>query len=117
VDATSIPTIGDSAMWLEQRLQRGPPAIVGISFAGGLSLLAACEPQFAPHIRVLILMGAYDDLDRASRFLVTSQAEQTDGTWIPYKAHDYGAAVFVYAHLPQFFPQADLPVADEALRY
>jgi pimeloyl-ACP methyl ester carboxylesterase len=117
VDATSIQTIGDSAIWLEQRLQRGPPGVVGISFAGGLALLAACQPAYATHMRAITLMGAYDDLERVSRFLVMSQAELPDGQWIPYRAHDYGAAVFVYAHLQQFFPPADLPVANEALRY
>ena len=61
-------------------------------------------------------MGAYDDLGRVSRFLATSQAELPDGRWVPYKAHDYGAAVFVYSHLDQFFSASDLDVAHEALR-
>jgi hypothetical protein len=117
VDPTSIQTIGDSAIWLEKRLERGPPAVVGISFAGGLALLAACQPAYATHMRAITLMGAYDDLERVSRFLVMSQAELPDGQWIPHRAHDYGAAVFVYAHLQQFFPPAYLPVANEALRY
>jgi pimeloyl-ACP methyl ester carboxylesterase len=62
-------------------------------------------------------MGAYDDLGRVSRFLVTSQAQFPDGHFVPYAAHDYGAAVFVFAHLSQFFPDDDLPTAREALRY
>jgi pimeloyl-ACP methyl ester carboxylesterase len=117
VDANSIPTIGESVIWLEQREGRGPVTLAGISFAGGLSLLAASDPAYEAHIRALILMGAYDDLGRVSRFLVTSQAEMPDGRYIPYAAHDYGAAVFVYAHLEQFFPPADLVAAREALRY
>ncbi|MGD1211241.1 MAG: alpha/beta hydrolase [Candidatus Acidiferrales bacterium] len=116
VDASSIPAIGGSAEWLEQRLGTGPVTVTGISFAGGLSLLAACDPHYAPHIRALVLMGAYDDLARVSRFLATSQEELPDGRSIPYAAHDYGASVFVYAHLNQFFPAGDLAVAHEALR-
>ena len=103
VDASSTPTIGESTVWLQQRLGTGPVSIVGVSFAGGLSLLAALDPRYAPHIRALLLMGAYDDLGRVSRFLATDQAELPDGRWEPYKAHDYGAAVFVYSHLDQFF--------------
>jgi pimeloyl-ACP methyl ester carboxylesterase len=61
-------------------------------------------------------MGAYDDLGRVSRFLATSQAELPDGQLISYKAHDYGAAVFVYAHLDQFFSPNDLAAAHESLR-
>jgi pimeloyl-ACP methyl ester carboxylesterase len=116
VDGASIATIGESAVWLQDRLGTGPVTIVGVSFAGGLSLLAACDPRYAPHFRSLVLMGAYDSLPRVVRFLATSQAELPDGRIEPYKAHDYGAAVFVYAHLDQFFPPADLAVAHDALR-
>jgi hypothetical protein len=63
------------------------------------------------------LIGAYDDLARVSHFLATSQEELPDGMTIPYAAHDYGASVFVYGHLAQFFLAADLPAAHEALRY
>ena len=116
VDAASISTIGESTAWLQQRLGTGPVTIVGVSFAGGLSLLAACDPRYAPHIRALVLMGAYDNLGRVARFLATSQAELPDGRTEPYAAHDYGAAVFVYSHLDQFFPATDLAVAHDALR-
>jgi pimeloyl-ACP methyl ester carboxylesterase len=116
VDGTSIATIGESPAWLQHRLGTGPVTVVGVSFAGGLSLLAASDPHYAPHIRALLLMGAYDDLARVSRFLATSEAEFPDGRREPYKAHDYGAAVFVYSHLDQFFSAGDLAVAHDALR-
>jgi pimeloyl-ACP methyl ester carboxylesterase len=116
VDGSSIATIGESPAWLQQRLGTGPVTVVAVSFAGGLSLLAACDPQYAPHIRALLLIGAYDDLGRVTRFLATSQAELPDGRRVPYAAHDYGAAVFVYSHLDQFFSANDLGVAHEALR-
>jgi dienelactone hydrolase len=116
VDGASISTIGDSSVWLQQRLGTGPVTIVGVSFAGGLSLLAACDPRYALHIRALVLMGAYDNLGRVMRFLATSQAELPDGRMEPYAAHDYGAAVFVYSHLDQFFPASDQAVAHESLR-
>lgn len=116
VDGASIATIGESAQWLEDRLRTGTVTVVGVSFAGGLSLLAACDPQYASYMRALLLMGAYDDLARVSRFLATSEAELPGGSREPYKAHDYGAAVFVYSHLDQFFSPADLAEAHKALR-
>jgi len=116
VDAASIATIGESPRWLHERLGTGPVTLIGVSFAGGLSLLAACDPQYAQHIRALVLMGAYDDLGRVIRFLATSHAELPDGRKVPYKAHDYGAAVFVYSNLEKFFSASDLGVAHEALR-
>ena len=116
VDDASINTIGESAVWLDKRLGAAPVTVVAVSFAGGLSLLAACDPRYAPHMRSLVLMGAYNSLARVMRFLATSQAELPDGRIEPYKAHDYGASVFVYAQLPRFFAASDLSVAHNALR-
>jgi pimeloyl-ACP methyl ester carboxylesterase len=116
VDASSISSIGESAKWLRQYLSSGTVTLTGVSFAGGISLLAASDPEYARHIRAVVLMGAYDDLARVSRFLVTSQAEFPDGHLVPYAAHEYGALVFIYDHLDQFFPSADLPAAHVALR-
>jgi pimeloyl-ACP methyl ester carboxylesterase len=115
-DNASISTIGESAVWLHARLGAAPVTVVAVSFAGGLSLLAARDPQYAAHMRSIVLMGAYDSLARVMRFLATSQAELPGGQLEPYTAHDYGAAVFVYAQLPQFFAASDLPVAHDALR-
>jgi len=116
VDRDSIPQIGESAVWLDNWLGDHGVTVTGISFAGGLSLLAAIDPKYAPHMRALVLMGAYDDLARVSRFLATGQQELPNGKIEPHPAHDYGASVFVYAHLNQFFPAGDLAVAHEALR-
>jgi pimeloyl-ACP methyl ester carboxylesterase len=116
VDAASIATIGESPVWLQEHLGTGPVTVVGVSFAGGLALLAGCDSRYAPHIRALVLMGAYDNLGRVSRFLATGEAEFPDGRVAAYTAHDYGAAVFVYSNLEKFFPASDLSVAHEALR-
>jgi pimeloyl-ACP methyl ester carboxylesterase len=116
VDADSIGMIGESAAWLDDRLGDDKVTVTGISFAGGLSLMAARDAHYASHMRALVLMGAYDDLARVSRFLATGVQELPDGTREPHPAHDYGASVFVYAHLSQFFPPADLDAAHEALR-
>jgi pimeloyl-ACP methyl ester carboxylesterase len=117
VDAASIPTIGSSPAWLERRLGTGPVTVIALSFSGGLALLAACDPQYASHMRALVLFGGYENLERVSRFLATGQEEFPDGHIIPAPAHDYGASVFVYAHLSQFFALKDIPAAHEALKY
>jgi len=116
VDRDSIPMIGESAVWLDDRLGDHKVTVTGISFAGGLSLLAATDPKYEPHMRALVLMGAYDDLARVSRFLATSEQELPNSKIEPHAAHDYGASVFVYAHLNQFFPAGDLAMAHDALR-
>lgn len=117
VDYVSVSNIGDSAGWLDDRLGDHLVTVTGISFAGGLSLLAANQSRYGSHMRALVLMGAYDDLARVSRFLATGEQEFPDGHKEPHTAHDYGASVFVYAHLDQFFfSWDDLPLAREALR-
>jgi pimeloyl-ACP methyl ester carboxylesterase len=117
VDAASIATIGASPVWLQQRLGTGPVTVIALSFSGGLALLAACNPRFAPHMRALVLFGGYENLERVSRFLATGMEEFPDGRVIPAEAHDYGASVYVYAHLSQFFEAKDIPAAHEALKY
>lgn len=117
VDAASIPTIGATPAWLGRRLGTRPVTVIALSFSGGLALLAACDPQYASHMRMLVLFGGYENLERVARFLVTGQEEFPDGSILPAPAHDYGASVFVYAHLSQFFDAQDLPAAHEALKY
>jgi pimeloyl-ACP methyl ester carboxylesterase len=117
VDASSIATIGASPAWLERRLGTGPVTVIALSFSGGLALLAACDPQYTSHMRVLVLFGGYESLERVARFLTTGQEEFPDGRAIQAPAHGYGASVFVYAHLPQFFDAKDIPAAHEALKY
>jgi dienelactone hydrolase len=116
VDATSIPVIGESVAWLDHRAGGRGVTVTGVSFAGGLALLAATQAPYALHLRALVLMGAYDDLARVSRFLATGEQELPNGQTEPHPAHDYGASVFVYAHLDQFFPEGDRSLAHEALR-
>jgi len=91
--------------------------VTTLSFSGGLALLASRNPECARHIGTLVLFGAYDDLARVSRYLVTGRAEYPDGHVVALPAHPYGPQVFVYAHLSQFFPKDDVPAAHEALRY
>jgi pimeloyl-ACP methyl ester carboxylesterase len=117
VDEKSVTTIGDAPGWLQQRIGGGPVIVTTLSFSGGLALLAARHPDCARHIRTLVLFGAYDDLGRVSRYLVTGRAEYPDGHVVALPAHPYGPQVFVYAHLSRFFPPDDLPAAREALRY
>jgi len=116
VDSSSIAVIGKSALWLDERLGNAGVTVTGISFAGGLALFAASDSRYASHFRALVLVGAYDDLSRVSRFLATGLEELPDGGVEAHPPHDYGASVFVYAHLNQFFPPGDLSVAHDALR-
>jgi len=115
VDRASIDLIGYSARALSAPLGQ-KVGLLGLSFSGGLSLLAAADPRFAPYLRFVVSVGAHDDLQRVSQFLITNTIERPDGSILHMTAHKYGALVLIYSHVSDFFPPADVPVAHDALR-
>lgn len=116
IDPASIDTIGLSAQALSERLGGAPVGVMGLSFAGGLSLIAASEPKYAPSFAFVVAVGAHDDLGRVLRFFTSNESPRPDGTTLRLQAHDYGQVVLVYSHVEDFFPAADVPVARDALR-
>ncbi len=116
IDPQSIETIGSAAHFLRQKLNRDSVGVMGISFAGGLALLAACDPRYSHDISFVVAVGAHHDLARVSRFLATDKIELPDGSVKSFPAHQYAALVLVYSHLEDFFSPADQPAARDALR-
>ncbi len=115
VDRSSVDLIGYSARTLSAQLGQ-KVGVLGLSFSGGLSLLAAADPRFEPYIRFVASVGAHDDLERVSQFLITNMIERPDGTILHMTAHEYGALILIYSHVGDFFPPPDVPTAHEALR-
>jgi dienelactone hydrolase len=116
VDVDSITTIGDSAVWLSAQQGHKPIGILGLSFSGGLSLIAASEPQYAPYIKFVTAVGSQDNMARVADFYRTGDDPRPDGT-IQYLApHEYGPLVLEYQHLEDFVPASDLPVVRDVLR-
>ena len=112
----AVEIIGLSARTLSTRLGQEKVGVIGLSFAGGLALLAACKPEYAGHIGFVLAIGAHDDLARVSRFFATNTIEEPDGKTVPFEAHEYGVLILAYSHLEDFFSPEDIPVAREALR-
>lgn len=115
VTARTIDVIGDSAVVLSTRMER-KVGVIGLSFAGGLSLLAATRPEYAPKIGFVMAIGAHDDMERVARFFASNIIARPDGTESTLAAHEYGVLVLAYAHLEDFFTPRDIPAAREALR-
>jgi dienelactone hydrolase len=115
VDRSSVDLIGYSACALSAQLGQ-KVGVLGLSFAGGLSLLAAADPRFAPSMSFVVSVGAHDDLERVSQFLISNAIERPDGTVLRMAAHEYGVLILVYSHPEDFFPPADVPAARETLR-
>ncbi len=116
IDPKSIHTIGRAALKLRERVHRSGVGVLGLSFAGGLSLLAASDAEYAPAIEFVVGVGAHDDLERLANFFITDQITDADGSLVHTHAHDYGAVVFVYMFVDSFFEGRDVPIARDALK-
>jgi pimeloyl-ACP methyl ester carboxylesterase len=82
--------------------------LLGFSFAGGLSLVAAEEPETARRLSFVTSVGGHHDLRRVLRFLIHDEIETPAGV-VHSPANEYGLVVLVYGNLEHFVPAADLP--------
>lgn len=118
ITESGVAVIRDSAAYLASRRDRVSGervALLGFSFAGGLSLVAAEEPSTARLLESVTSVGGHHDLRRVLRFLVHDEIE-TPGGVLRRKAHEYGLVVLVYGNLEHFVPTADLAVMREAFK-
>ncbi|MCU1308788.1 MAG: hypothetical protein JWN45_3483 [Acidobacteriaceae bacterium] len=111
----STDAIGFAAHDLSMRLGR-QVGVLGLSFSGGLALIAATDPRFSSDMAFVVAVGAHDDMARVSRFLATGQIQAPDGKTITMLPHEYGALVLVYSCLERFFAPEDIPAARDAIR-
>src|SRR5215471_2315740 len=116
VTTATIETIGDAAVLLAGKMGRPKVGILGLSFGGGLALLAATRPEFSDKIGFVVAVGAHDDMSRVARFFAANMIEKPDGSAVSLKAHEYGALILAYSHPEDFFTPADVPIATTALR-
>jgi pimeloyl-ACP methyl ester carboxylesterase len=115
IEGASAGEIGEAAHALRQRVGT-PVGIMGMSFAGGLALIAASDPRFVPDVAFVVAVGAHDDLARVARFFATNAIARPDGSIAHMTAHPYGPLVLVYDHVEDFLPTADLAASTDALR-
>jgi pimeloyl-ACP methyl ester carboxylesterase len=115
VTARTIDVIGDSSVALSTRM-RHKVGVLGLSFAGGLALLAADRKEYGDSIGFVVAIGAHDDMGRVAQFFAANVITSPDGAETRLQAHEYGALILAYSHLEDFFSVADVPVAREALR-
>jgi len=111
----TVDAIGASAVILSTKMKR-PVGVIGLSFAGGLSLMAATRLEYKDKIGFVLAVGAHDDMSRVARFYATNVVRDPTGKEQHLQAHDYGMLILAYEHAEDFFSRQDAPVAREALR-
>ena len=119
-------TIERAAGWLA--LESGlalnrPVGLMGISFSGGLSIVAAGRPSLAGHVAYVFAFGGHDDLPRVLRYLCTGSEPypshelgvQSDRPFV-LAPHDYGVAVILLGAADRVVPKAQVGPLREAVR-
>ena len=116
IGPNSIDTIGNAAAWLSSQQHHRPVGILGLSFSGSLSLLAAARPSFNPYIKFVVAIGSEDEMSRVANFYRTGEDPRPNGTAELLRPHEYGALVLEYEDLEDFVPRADLAPLRAVLR-
>ncbi|TAK13522.1 MAG: hypothetical protein EPO35_10245 [Acidobacteria bacterium] len=99
----STDDVEDVSVWLAAQRDLAPTGrigLVGVSFAGGLTLVAAGRPSLRDKLDLVAALGTHGDLPRAMAYLCTGVLP--NGTAQP--VHDYGSVVILLAGLHHFAP-------------
>jgi pimeloyl-ACP methyl ester carboxylesterase len=116
VERESADLIGTAAQIFARELSVPRVGILALSFSGGLSLLAAGDPQYSPSIAWVASVGGYYDLAHVLHFFATGEAIRPDGSIQHIQPHEYGPLIVVYDEPQDFFAPTDAQAAHEALK-
>jgi dienelactone hydrolase len=120
--------IEDAGAWLADQAELAPDrkaALMGISFSGGLSIIAAARPSLTNRVAYVFSLGGHDDLQRVLRYLCTGReaspmpdvrlgtAADSDVVLPP---HDYGVAVILLSLADRLVPPAQVARLREGVR-
>jgi dienelactone hydrolase len=122
--------IEDAGLWLAADATLAPDhrvGLMGISFSGGLSIVAAGRPSLADRVAYVFSLGGHDDLTRVLRYLCTGQEPRpvarvqlasNTGTPEPFvlAPHDYGVAVILLAIADRVVPAGQVERLRDGVR-
>src|SRR4051794_32678662 len=112
--------IEQAGVWLADESGLAPDhkvALMGISFSGGLSIVAAGRPSLTNRVAYVFALGGHDDLPRVLRYLCTGVEPRPGGTRVRLVARASGdGAPDVPANAAFVRPPHDYGVAGMLLR-
>lgn len=114
----STDVIEDATGWTADRADLAPDGrigIVGISFAGGMAIVAAGRPSIRDRVAYVLSFGGHGDLPRVLTYLCTGDAPRSEGIAVP-PPHDYGVAVVLYTFAPRVVPGDQVEPLREGIR-
>ncbi len=107
ITARSTDQIEDAALWLARRTDLaagGRIGLMGLSFAGGLAIVAASRPSLRERATFVFSFGGHGDLPRVLRFLCSS----VEPGGAARRPHPYGVAVILLAVAERLVPAAQV---------
>jgi pimeloyl-ACP methyl ester carboxylesterase len=112
----TVDIIEDGARWLSARRDLTPDGtigLMGISFAGGLSMVAAGRPSIRDRLAFVFSFGGHGDLPRVLRYLCTGLEplrpdDPADTPAHVRPPHDYGVAVILVGIADRMVPPAQV---------
>jgi len=118
ITARSADVIEDAVKWMAGQpdlVPGGQVGMVGISFAGGLSIVAAGRPSIRDSVAYVVSFGGHGDLGRVLKYLATGEAVQAEGV-VTHPPHDYGVAVIMYAAADRVVPPEQVAGLRDGIR-
>jgi dienelactone hydrolase len=125
-------TIEQAGLWLSsdpELATNGKVGLMGISFSGGLSVVAAGRPSMANRVAYVFSFGGHDDLPRVLKYLCTgveprpahqvrmkADTTEQDPTAFVRPPHDYGVAVLLLGLAHRVVPGAQVEPLRAAVR-
>jgi len=122
----SVDEIEDAIGWLSRRHDLTPDGrigVMGVSFAGGLSLVAAGRPSVRDKIVYVLSFGGHGSLPRTLKYLCTGIEprrfdEPADAPPHVRPPHDYGVAVILASFADRVVPAEQVaPLRDGVVTY
>jgi dienelactone hydrolase len=114
ISPATTDAIEDAAIWLANQQDLAPDGrigMMGISFAGGLSIVAAGRPALKDRVSSVLSLGGHGDLARTLRFLCTG-ARANGGHGAP---HDYGVVIILLGVADRVVPADQVPALKQAV--
>lgn len=129
ITPTSTDIIEDAATWLAAQPSSGDGKVgmLGISFSGGLSLVAAGRPGLRDKVAFVMSFGGHGDLQRVMRYLCSGNAppmpplgdatrDVAGAEHVSIKPpHDYGVAVVLLSLADRIIPAEQVAPLQEGI--
>lgn len=112
-------TIEDAALWIVNRGDRfGTAALgmIGVSFSGGLSIVAAGRPALRDRVAFVLSFGGHGNLPRVLRYLCTGiELSLAESPAHARRPHDYALAVVLHQAAGLAVPAAQVAALRHAI--